>query len=101
MYLLHITISVIIKTTLVQAEKHEIKIKLAYILYRRGYRICRPFWLFMAPENARSCQFMAPEIAISWQFMAPETASYWRLRALSYFLFNFHDSSVIKQLSSS
>ena len=38
------------------------------------YRICRPFWLFMAPENARSWQFMAPEIAISWQFMAPETA---------------------------
>ena len=40
------------------------------------YRICRPFWLFMAPENDRSWQFMAPEIAISWQFMAPETASF-------------------------
>jgi hypothetical protein len=65
------------------------------------YRICRPFWLFMAPENVRIRQFMAPEIAILWQFMAPETASYWRFMALSYFLFIVYDSSVLSQLCNS
>jgi hypothetical protein len=63
-----------------------------------GYGICRPFWLFMAPENVRKWQFMAPEIAISGQFTAPETAGYSRFMALSYFLFIFYDSSVLSQL---
>ena len=46
-----------------------------------GYRICRPFLLFMAPENARIWQFIAPEIAIVWGYIAPETS----IMALSIF----------------
>jgi hypothetical protein len=60
------------------------------------YKICRPFWLFIAPENARRWQFMAPEMAISWPFMAPETADYWTFMALSYLLLIFHDSFCLK-----
>jgi hypothetical protein len=65
-------------------------------LLKLRYRICQPFWLFMAPANARSWQFMAPEIAISWQFIAPETASFWRFMAL-FFIFIFY-STVFSQI---
>ena len=40
----------------------------------RSKRICRPFWLFLAPDNATSGQFLDPEIAETWQFKVPVTA---------------------------
>ena len=47
--------------------------------------IRRPFWLLVAPENARSWQFMGPEKSIFWRLMAPEIAGYWQCMALFFF----------------